>query len=192
MSINQDPRNIANIGEFTSMGEKSKKKYTKTWLEFCDDYNISVEKMPEEKDFLDYLGKKKQNGHSFKFIMCLQSHLNKACVELYNWKLNKWPSIYELIKSTKPEEKETTKSHAYYQEFCSHYNISEEKPITEEDLLDYFTKMKDSGMKYTTMKIFYNHINVACNEVNGWNLEKWPNIFNFIKTSAYSAKERKS
>ena len=75
----------------------------------------------------------------------------------------------------------------YYDEFCEDFDISSDKSITEENFLDYFKKKKRSGMGSNAMQNLYSHLNKACYEVNGWNLnKKWPKIINFILHSSYS------
>ena len=75
----------------------------------------------------------------------------------------------------------------YYNEFCEDFDISSDKSITEENFLDYFKKKKRSGMGSNAMQNLYSHLNKACYEVNGWNLnKKWPKIINFILHSSYS------
>ena len=64
-----DPRNIANIGDFALMGEQVKAKYAKTWLEFCDYYDISLEKWPEHDDFIDFFRRKKESGCTSNYMI---------------------------------------------------------------------------------------------------------------------------
>ena len=99
LKMAHDPRNIENIGDFVSMGKNSKPKYVKTWLSFCDSYGITIDNIPKEEDFMDYFRQKSESGTTFGVMKSYFSHLNKACIVLYGWKLQKWPGIFAFIKS---------------------------------------------------------------------------------------------
>ena len=94
-----DPRNVMNIGEFVSMDEQTKSKYVKTWNTFCDTYGISIDKIPIEANFMDFFKQKKESGTKYGTMKSIYSHLNKACIAIYGWQLQKWPKIYAYIKT---------------------------------------------------------------------------------------------
>ena len=99
--ISIDPRNVEEIGEFVTMKEEVKRKYANTWIDFCDVSEITATRQPTEEDFLEYFKMKRDtDALSDASLIATYSHLNKACYNLYGWKLQKWPEIYGYIKST--------------------------------------------------------------------------------------------
>ena len=94
-----DPKNITNIGEFKTMSFKTKSKYVNIWLEFCYTYDISIEKIPLEKDFEEYFKAKFEHGNTFQTLKTLYSYLNKPCFELYGWNIEEiWPEIFKFLQ----------------------------------------------------------------------------------------------
>ena len=93
------------------LGKETKQKYVKTWYSFCDSYDIRIDKMPQEADFLDYFKKKKGSGTNYRGLQFYNSQLNKVCLALYGWTLKKWPKISNYIKSCKNTIHDSKKTH---------------------------------------------------------------------------------
>ena len=206
-----DPRNVINIGEFVSMDEQTKSKYAKTWIAFCDTYGISIDKIPIEADFMDFFKQKKESGTRYGTMKSIYSHLNKACITIYGWQLQKWPKIYAYIKSSNedilenystsmeikspdprnldniPEfaliGKDTKQKYAKtWYAFCDSYGISIDKIPQEADFMDYFKQKKGSGTNYRGLQFYNSQLNKVCLILYGWTLKKWPKISNYIKS----------
>ena len=87
------------------MEETEKNEIIKSWLEFCDTFGISIENPPVEYQFMIFLKSKMDLG--IDYVNSLYSRIDKACFELYGWKLNKWPQIQNSIytyKNSNPDE----------------------------------------------------------------------------------------
>merc|ERR550539_1902235 len=86
---------------YALLPKDSRDKYLKTWNQFRSRYNLSTEKAPCQDDFLDFFDWKIKNGEAPTSLTSYYSHLNKAVLELYDYKLQKFPKIFNLINSSK-------------------------------------------------------------------------------------------
>ena len=69
------------------MIEKTFQVYSKTWLCFVSFAGITVEKLPEEKDFERFIEHKRTSGLCGSTMRSVYSHLNKFMIQLYNKRL---------------------------------------------------------------------------------------------------------
>ena len=92
-----DPKNVKVLPGFRVLSTKTLRKYVGTWLQFTQQYKISVGKTPSEADVYNFLEAKFAAGQVASTISTTYSHLNLACQELYKEKLSKFPSLYRLI-----------------------------------------------------------------------------------------------
>ena len=102
-----DPKNVKVLPGFRVLSTKTQKKYVGTWLQFIQQYKISVGKTPSEADVYNFLEAKFAAGQVSSTVSTTYSHLNLACQELYKVGLDKLPSLcrlLDLLKSPDADE----------------------------------------------------------------------------------------
>ena len=120
----KNPRDIENLGEFANMEKGTKQKYLKTWYLFCENFDISMEKPPIEENLLEFFKKQSERKVSAGYMNAMYSHINKACFELYGWKLQRWPEIFGYITQLYNGTNRTTKkSDSKNEEFLTPENV---------------------------------------------------------------------
>ena len=81
------------------MQENTRKRYSKTWLDFVQLQGITADNPPTQDDFMDFFVQKKNGGHGYNTLKSEYSHINKVLKCAYGYDLSKYPRIWEFINS---------------------------------------------------------------------------------------------
>ena len=120
-----NPYDTKHVGK--TIAKKTYEVYRSTWFKFLKTRNISIDKPPQEKDFLEYLISVAEKGFIIKSIY---SHLNKFYALLYNQKLEQWPQLKVLVDS------------------CSTARTTKNYKVFTKDQMKTFLETADSGNRY--------------------------------------------
>ena len=75
--------------------------------------------------------------------------------------------------------------------FVRMYKISEQKPPTESNLYNFLEAKFSAGMKSSTVRTNYSHIDLACQELYKEKLSKFPSLYySGVNKSYYKANYR--
>ena len=77
-------------------------------------------------------------------------------------------------------------------DFIQEQGITAQKKPDQEDFLEYFSKKKAKGHGFNTLRSEYSHINKALKTGYGFNLSKFPKIWDFINSTAKGYVVKKS
>ena len=77
-----DPQDLTTVCR--TMTVKSFKTYEKTWRQFLQFANITMEKPPQEHDFTNFFEMKRNGNRSGNTMKTYYSHLNRCFKQLYN------------------------------------------------------------------------------------------------------------
>ena len=111
-----DPLEVANSSEFRLKDVKTRRKYVKSWLDFCRVKNVSKGNPPTGDDFFTYIEERVKEGAATSTIRSLYSHLNSAVEVIYGCKLSIFPGLYKLVKASEKSCLLPTKAKVFDQE----------------------------------------------------------------------------
>ena len=69
-------------------------------------------------------------------------------------------------------------------DFIAFAGITGSKFPTEEDFMEFLIKRHDEGIGFNSLKSYYSHLNKCVQVLYRYNLEKWPALFGFIKSTS--------
>ena len=97
INIRVDPYDTNNLAKV--MSKKSYAVYRASWIKFVKTRKISIDKPPQENDFLEYLLSLAEGGLGGSTIKSTYSHLNKFYKMLYRQGgLGQWPQLFKLVE----------------------------------------------------------------------------------------------
>ena len=65
-------------------------------------------------------------------------------------------------------------------QFVQEYKIAVERPPTESDLYNFLNSKFSRGLKSSTVRSNYSHINLACQELYKEKIDKYPSLYRLI------------